>query len=393
MSTLHASCQSESDALRMVLLCEPGAELLYALVLPEAANFEKAFDSREAINEHRNYQQFLRRKGIAVYLLEDLLAAHPQLIDHATQAVSIPGTTFPVSDLRKNVSNLGISDQIRLLVESPEMNLSRPPNPQLASVTINPLPNLYFMRDQIIVTDRGVIVGRFKNAIRQEEQRIVRLALDALGINVKYTITGNGVLEGGDFIPAGDWGLIGVGERTNEYAIDQLLQSPGADALGYKHLAIIKDPVPDIQEMHLDTYFMLVAPDTCLVVDTRVKPPMQGAPDRRPTVDIYDKDPGGGEDYVLQTSGISFLSLLKQMGITSIVQLTEMDQREYGINVLCLESKNIVGSKSDEQDPVQLRSYQQKLATALLRYNLLRFTNIRKGFGSNHCMSQVFLRG
>lgn len=391
MTIQQASCRAEYDAISMVLLCEPGAELLYALILPEAANFEKGFDSREAISEHRSYQQFLRRKGIAVYLIEDLLAAHPQLTDQATNAVNIPGTRLSASDLRKNVSNLGISDQIRLLIERPQMNLSSSPNPQLQSVTIDPLPNLYFMRDQLIVTDRGVILGRFKNPIRQGEQDIVNLALDALGISPQYTITKPGVLEGGDFIPAGDWGLIGVGERTNQDAIDQLINSPGSAALGYKHLAVIKDPVPDIQEMHLDTYFMLVAQDTCLVVDTRVNLPMSSARDKRPTVDIYDKDPNG-EDYTLQTKDVPFLSFLRQLGMSSIIQLTETDQREYGINVLCLDSKRIVGSKSDEQDPVQLHSYEQKLAAAKLHYNLLRFTNIRKGFGSNHCMSQVFFR-
>ena len=51
MTIQQVSCRAEYDPITMVLLCEPGADLLYALALPEAANFEKGFDSREAIRK------------------------------------------------------------------------------------------------------------------------------------------------------------------------------------------------------------------------------------------------------------------------------------------------------------------------------------------------------
>lgn len=394
---LQTGCQAEYHPIKTILLYEPGPDLLYALIWPEASNFERAFDSQNAIDEHKAYQQYLRRQGFDVHLLGDLLAAHSKLADHATKVVGFSNVSLPPPDIRKNISSLGVHDQIRLLIERPSLNVTNNPTtlkPQLMSVALNPLPNLYFMRDQLIVTDRGVILGSFKDKIRQGEQEIVELALKALNIDVKYRVTGKGVLEGGDFIPAGDWGLFGCGYRTNQEAIRQLVTSPGADALGYKHLAVIKD-TPDaqsIQEMHLDTYFMLIAQDTCLVVDTRIKEPMPGVLDRRPTVDIYDKS-ANGEDYILRERDRPFLEFLnKDICVTYKILLTEEDQREYGINVLCLSSKKIVGSKRDDQDPEQLHSYEQKLAKAFVDYHLLHFTNIRKGFGSNHCMSQVLLR-
>lgn len=393
--TLQVGCQAEYDPIKLILLNEPGPELLYALVWPKAANFEEAFDSQKAINEHRSYRQYLKSQGLTVYLLGKWLAKHPELADRAACAVNFSGASLTQTELKKNISSLGVPDQIRLLIERPKLNAPNSLNPQLNSVTVDPLPNLYFMRDQLIVTDRGVILGRFKDKIRQGEQEIVELALEALNIDIKYRITGSGVLEGGDFIPAGDWGLFGCGLRTNQDAIDQLLTGPGACSLGYQHLAVIKDPVPDIQEMHLDTYFMLISRDTCLVVDTRVLPPVPDAPDKRPTVDIYDKGTStGGNDYAILKRDRPFLDFLNNdLKMSSIIRLTEEDQREYGINVLCLADKKIVGSKSENQDAVQLHSYEQKLATAFVNYHLLSFTNIRKGFGSNHCMSQVFLRG
>jgi len=403
--TIPVGCRAEYAPIKTILLCEPGPELLYALVWPKAANFEEVFDSQEAIDEHKRYQQYLRRHGLAVYLLVDLLAANPKLVAYAAKAVgfSNPLATLSQSELEQNVSGLGILDQVRLLTERPKMNVSQNPNLQLDSVTVKPFPNLYFMRDQLIVTDRGVIVGRFDpsdSAIRQGEQDIVKKALEAAGIVVRYEIADPGVLEGGDFIPAGEWGLFGCGLRTNHEAIDQLLTGRGADWLGYRHLAVIIDPpnVCNIQEMHLDTYFMLIGQDTCLVVNTRVRPPNRkkdpNAPDKRPTVEIYDKSPNS-EDYARRPGPpMTFRDFLKnELKIRQIITLREEDQREYGINVLCLEDRKIVGSKRDDQHPKQLRSYEQKLAKAGVNFDLLRFTNIRKGFGSNHCMCQVFLRG
>jgi arginine deiminase len=258
------------------------------------------------------------------------------------------------------------------------------------------------MRDQLIVTDRGVVLGQFAEDVRNGEQAIVELALSRLGIIPNYRVAGStAVLEGGDFIPAGNWGLFGSGFRSNycdirscpDHGICQLLSGPGAHALGFPNVAVIKDPTPTRQEMHLDTYFMLVSPDTCLVVETRVDPPIQSMGDRRPTVDIYEKS-STAEDYNLLDQDRPFEDfLLHDLGVSSLVRLTEEDQKAYGINVLCLDTNKIVGSYSKDQDTTQKQTYEQKLSAAGISFNLLDFTNIRKGYGSNHCMSQVLIRG
>jgi arginine deiminase len=401
-------CQAEYDRARRILLHEPGPELLSALLWPEASSYEESFDSRAAANEHKDFQEYLKSQGIAVHLLGDLLAGCPDLDRNVVEAITIrftnPTSLEPpheaeegdeilrTGDLEAAVSALSTSDKIRILLERPTLlidDTSSPP--QFFSMTTDPLSNLYFMRDQLIVTDRGIVLGRFRKAVRQGEQKIVKLALKILDIEALYEVQDPGVLEGGDFIPAGEWGLFGCGPRTNQDAMDQLLCGSGAEALGYDRVAVIKDPEQDPraqeQEMHLDTYFMLVGPHTCLVEKTRVEDP-----ERRPSVDIYEKS--SGEQYTLEQQDVRFDDFLtNELDMIEIIGLSPQDQEQYGLNVLCLKAKSIVGSYRIDQSSSQRKRYEKALASAGIDFKPLMFTNIRKGFGANHCMSHVLLRG
>jgi arginine deiminase len=76
-----------------------------------------------------------------------------------------------------------------------------------------------------------------------------------------------------------------------------------------------------------------------------------------------------------------------------IIGLSPQDQEQYGLNVLCLKAKSIVGSYRIDQSSSQRKRYEKALASAGIDFKPLMFTNIRKGFGANHCMSHVLLRG
>lgn len=79
--------------------------------------------------------------------------------------------------------------------------------------------NLYFIRDQVITTAKGMVIGHFNAPQREVETKIVRFAYAKIGVNPVYAVTVTARLEGGDFIPAGDTALIGQGLRTNPEAI------------------------------------------------------------------------------------------------------------------------------------------------------------------------------
>ena len=395
---MPTGCRAEYDRLEKVLVHEPGSELLTALLWPEASSFEETFNSAAAAEEHREYQKYFLKRGKSLYRLTDLLEGHDGLSSVVRQALKFPQACPQSTQLEQIVDRLSPRDKIRILLERPVLDVAWPaniPSPTSHSMTMDPLSNLYFTRDQLIVTDRGVVLGRFTKPVRRGEQEILELALQVLGITPLFKVADPGTLEGGDFIPAGDWALLGRGPRTNDQGVEQLTTS-GSKALGFPNLAVIKDPENDPieqqQEMHLDTYFMLVSPDTCLVEETRVeKPGDANIKDRRPLVDIYTKQQNGA--YKKTTCDKDFYEFLTiDLHLTKIILLSQEDQRAYGLNVMCLDQNDIIGSYSNTQEPSQRRRYEQKLAVAGVKLKLLDFTNIRKGFGSNHCMTQALLR-
>jgi arginine deiminase len=398
----------EQDRAKVILVHEPGPELLSALLWPKESSFEKSFDSRTAVLEHRQFCEELTSRGITVHRLTELLASFGNLKDLAARHVKRVGRSLPTAnDAASILENLCPDDLVRILLERPtvEVDPSAPSSPVLHS---RPLSNLYFMRDQMITTDRGVVLGRFKRPVRQPEREIVRAALEALGVAPIFEIDPPGILEGGDFMPFGEWALIGIGARSNQDAVEQLCTLPGANSLGYKYLAVVNDPEKDPlwqqQEMHLDTYFAIVGSDTCLVEITRIGDaqgmgqvpssfPSLGA-DRVPSVDIYQKAVSG--EYSLAFTEPDFGKFLRvQLGMKTIVPLFMEDQIEYGCNVLCTAPNTLIGSYSQEQastSPMQLLNYRRALKIAHLDASLIDFTHIRRGYGSNHCMTQVLVR-
>jgi arginine deiminase len=246
-NVVQPSARAEFDEARVVVVHEPGAELFSALLWPEESSFEASFDSEKARSEHRAFCEQLEQAGLDVVHLRDLLRqredlralAHQVLVD---ARVALPESAAPGdAELSEILTHLGADDLVRVILERPVLNVEERGTFEVELRT-RPLSNLYFMRDPVITTDRGVVLGRFAREVRLPELDVVRTALETLGIEPLYAIKPPGVLEGGDFIPHGPWALIGVGARTNQDAVDQLLRAPGAEALGYPHIAVIKDP-------------------------------------------------------------------------------------------------------------------------------------------------------
>ena len=404
-ANLAPSVRAEYDTARTVLVHEPGAELLSALLWPEESCFARCFDSTSARREHRAFTEALSSLGVEVLRLGDLLQRSDRLREMAADTLSFP-LEAPSDQERSTILDvLSSADLVRILLERPAVSVRERGSfdPELRS---RALSNLYFVRDQLLTTDRGVVLGRFARPVRRPEVGVVRAALEAAGIRPLYAIEPEGVLEGGDFMAAGQWGLFGIGARSNQQAIDQLLTLPGARALGYERLAVVRDPETSRdwqqQQMHLDTYFMLVGADTCIVEASRIREPKQPitevdgglrpmAADRRPLVDTYRKTTC--EEYVLEQADIPFLEFLQShLEIENIIPVLLEDQYAFGCNVLCLRERMVLGSLSAEQSELQREPYLRQLALSGVECATVDFTNLRQGFGSNHCVTQVLVR-
>ena len=61
---------------------------------------------------------------------------------------------------------------------------------------LDPVMNMYFMRDQVITTAKGLVVGHFNAPQREVETRIARFAYARLGIVPIFEVSGETAFQG-----------------------------------------------------------------------------------------------------------------------------------------------------------------------------------------------------
>jgi len=109
-----------------------------------------------------------------------------------------------------------------------------------------------YCRDATLVSPQGLIVLNMGRASRNNEPAINVAHYKELGYPVHGTITAPGTVEGGDFIWLDDkTAAVGLGTRTNEEGIRQLVELLGPDV----ELKVVKLPPPD----HPDDVFHLMS--------------------------------------------------------------------------------------------------------------------------------------
>ena len=378
-----------------ILVHTPGGEIFNGLLHPEAALFEKGFDSYAAQEEHIKYIEALKASGANVHILKDVLMHgtldeknKPKKGEELDELIGLASKALTyISDgvcseeqeeyKQETLKILHPKDLVRVIFERPEVKITHSKENNVrfdASYKVNPLMNLYFLRDQQITTDTGIVMGNMNSSQRAFETQVTEFALKKLGITPSYKINGGGKLEGGDYIPAGEFALIGQGLRTNENAVMQIIEN---SLFGHDYIAVVKDPYQKQDEMHLDTYFNIVGPNKALILEDRLYDPK-----KKPLVDIYSKN---CEGYNLTQKDLDFGYFLKGNGF-DLVELTKQEQDNYGVNFLCVGEDILIGVEG-----VSPR-YEKLLANNGIEAALLDFTNMTCGYGGPHCTTQVFNR-
>lgn len=395
MKTKGIGAKAEWHLPKDILVHTPGGELFNGLLHPEAALFEKCFDSYAAQEEHIKYIEVLKSSGANVHILKDVLMydtldekGKPKkgkeldaLIGLASKALAyISDGVCPKEQeayKQETLSILHPKDLVRIIFERPEVTItpSKENNVSFdASYKVNPLMNLYFLRDQQITTDLGVIMGSMNSSQREFETQVTEFALNKLGVTPSYKINGGGKLEGGDYIPAGEFALIGQGLRTNKNAIMQIIENSLFD---HEMMAVVKDPYQKQDEMHLDTYFNIVGPNKAFILEDRIYDPK-----KIPLVDVYTKN---CEGYNLTEKDLNFSNFLMKNGF-DLISITKEEQENYGVNFLCVGEDLLIGV--EDVSP----RYNKLLADNGIESVLLDFTNMTCGYGGPHCTTQVFNR-
>lgn len=135
-------------------------------------------------------------------------------------------------------------------------------------------PNALFMRDNVLMTPQGAVVGRQAMACRRGEERYAAESLALLGIPIVRTISGRGIFETACclWVDSGSI-IIGTGNRANQEGarqVEEVLQAMGVEHFyrlqipyGYAHIdsiisfADIKTAVIDPARLPWDVWTAL----------------------------------------------------------------------------------------------------------------------------------------
>ena len=373
-----------------ILMHTPGEELFAGVSHPTAGLFEDYFDVDLAAEEHKGYIRMLEKNGIRVHTVMEILAETglDSLRMLAEQVLTYDISGIPDEDpaateaYRQDVlSKMSRNDLIRCILLQPTVKLTKTDNNTgyEAQYLLNPLMNLYFTRDQSITTPRGHVICKMNSLQRAPETEIINLCYEHMGLKPILRITGEGRLEGGDYLPAGTISLIGQGMRTNDEGIRQLME---ADAFGHDTVVVVRDHKHWQMQMHLDTHFNIIDKDLCTMVSSRLNA-QPGDPEFN-TCDLWVRAPGEKE-YRLWKQDQPFVEYIRSRGF-AIIPIDEADELHYANNFLTIGPRHImaVGGQSE--------TLQQRLKEAGVQVEWIPLESLIDGYGAAHCMTQVLKR-
>jgi arginine deiminase len=373
-----------------ILMHTPGQELFNGVIHPSAGLFENYFDVDKAADEHRGYISMLEANDIRVHTVLDILneVGKDSLRTLAEKVFRYDISSIADEDAeateayRQDVlQKMSRGDLIRCILLQPTVKLSKTYNNTgyEAQYIQNPLMNLYFTRDQSITTPRGHIICQMNSSQRTPETEVINLCYEHLGLKPVLRITGDGRLEGGDYIPAGNISLIGCGMRTNDEGIRQMME---ADAFGHDTIVVVRDHKLWQMQMHLDTHFNIIDKNLCTMVSSRLNA-QPGDPEFN-TCDIWARQPGT-KTYTLWKQDQPFVEYIKGRGF-DIIPIDYDDEMHYANNFLTIAPRHImaVGGQSE--------ALQQRFREAGVQVEWIPLESLIDGYGAAHCMTQVLQR-
>ena len=424
-----AKIKAEWDRLRKVVVHTPGMEMFFGLLDPFASLYEGSFSQSDALREHELMRYTLKHDfKVDVLPLKDTIVDisdrrpkfKTKLIELAEESISFKGNEHEVKlacqEMESNRNKLDCEHYFNTILLNPSIELE----PRMTTRMINfhitqrePLSNIYFMRDQQIVTDKGMVLSRMSKPQRRREPLLTGLLWEMLNEPLIYRIQGPGTFEGGDYMPLGEFALIGMGDRTNKQGIEQMLNyGLGFDEVGVVHQPrnplISPEKNDPMLNMHLDNYFNVVADGVVVASETLLE---------ATEVDIYQHSSDGYEKTPEKLNLREYM-LSKDF---NIINITTLEQMAYAANLLCIKDGTILAVEVErivkdviekmkfkaKKDP---EGYKKLLARVRKDYRELRhegqffphkkeiyqydieayslnLANLTMGYGGVHCMT------
>ncbi len=318
---MRLNVTSEIGRLKSVLVHLPGREI-DQMVPPMMAQllFDDILYGQEAREEHRRFQQLIRFVAEEVIDLRDLLE---EVLEDDDVKERIVRDLARRRHLNRKLVPALLEERPAALAEVLIAGIARDTEPgELPRFDLNPIPNLFFMRDpQIVIGDR-VVVSAMATQARRRESLISKYVfehhpsfrrgkifwVDFMATEPSGPVTRKSpTLEGGDvLVPRKDLLLIGVTERTSKAGVEALMRALKEQKSGIKSVIIVEIS-RQRSFMHLDTIFTFINRNECLIY-----PPVILASGSQAatitTVDLTKKEP-------VYTAQKSLLGALKKKGM------------------------------------------------------------------------------
>lgn len=279
MNVESDSCYSEIGKLKTVMLHRPGKELenlapdiLHRMLIDDIPYLKIAQE------EHDAFAHVLRQQGIKVLYLEDLLAesltdekVRRAFLDQLLDESSIKKQD-PLHQLLLNyLQELPTKEMVKTVIAGIRKSAIHNSTPSLADLAedpdypfyLDPMPNVYFTRDQQAAIGSGMTINRMTFRARRRESLFMETILKNHPDFKNATIPvwrdryHHGRLEGGNELVLNNHVLaVGISQRTSATAITDLAHNL-FDHSSYDTILAIKIPHNHAM-MHLDTVFTMI---------------------------------------------------------------------------------------------------------------------------------------
>ncbi|SMD30979.1 arginine deiminase family protein [Picrophilus oshimae] len=407
--------RAEWNSLKKVMLHRPGMEINYAMFAPKAFLFERPFNYMRAIEEHKMLEEKLKENNINVIILKDEIikkalesdAFMDKLREKVISIVKYYGTKELIenarNDLEKNIKYIDPETLFNAFITELSIDLKSYLNGiEYPTVYSNlPLANLYFMRDQQAISS-GIIIGNMRMNQRRKETDITEFFFREVLNENRITRVKNGYFEGGDFMPAGSFAIIGTGSRTD---INGAIDAMNSGLMDFDEILIVNNPNYDFMSynpqfnMHLDTYFNIAGDGIVVTSENLIK---------NAAATLYQKN-GDKYERAFETTLFDYI---KKRDF-NIIDMNLAEQLSYSSNFLTLSDKKIIAVDSkriieklikEKVFPGNIENMIKKQISnefmpdkrAMIDHGIdvikIDLSEITGGYGGAHCMSSAIIR-
>ncbi len=401
--------KSEIKPLKKVLLHRPGNELLN--LTPDTLE-KLLFDDipylTVAQEEHDQFARILKDNGVEVVYLEDLMTEvldeNPELKEQFVKqfiyesGVKTPKFRTLVYEYLMSIENnrkLVLKTMEGINIKELEMEKAKRGKSLVdmiepdSSFITEPMPNLYFTRDNFASIGNGISLNKMYSITRSREtiyaEYIFSYHKDYKDVPKYYDRYNEYNIEGGDILNLNEKTLaIGISQRTTANAIETLAKNIFSSETSTIETILAFDIPESRAFMHLDTVFTQIDYDKFTY-----HPGIMGS------LKVYEITKGDNEDEInVKSRSGSLEKILEEYLEKDIILIpcaggdkvsAEREQWNDGSNTLCIAPGVVIVYDRNNVTNEVLRRFGIKVIE-------MRSAELSRGRGGPRCMSMPLIR-